>query len=254
MGTDGSGRRASIRVRRPVTDADAPASQHPRFYGRRRGHRLRQGRQALLERLLPTLTIALPSGTQPLDPASLFSPPTSAVWMEIGFGAGEHIGGLALAHPEIGFIGCEPFVNGVASLLSRIQSDRIANIRIFDDDARLLLPRLAGASIGRVFLLFSDPWPKKRHQRRRIVAPDTLDQIARVLADGGEFRFASDHAEYVRWTLDHVTRHPDFAWLARTRRDWCERPEDGFETRYEAKAKTAGRTCIFLRFRRRLRG
>ncbi|MSO92041.1 MAG: tRNA (guanosine(46)-N7)-methyltransferase TrmB [Rhodospirillales bacterium] len=237
-----------------MTDSRTPVPQHPRFYGRRRGHRLRQGRQALLDRLLPDLRIALPPAPRPLDPASLFAPRPPQVWLEIGFGAGEHLVGQATAHPDVGLIGCEPFVNGVASLLARIQDEGISNIRIFDDDARLLLPRLAAASIGRVFLLFSDPWPKKRHQRRRIVTPGTLDEIARLLADGGEFRFATDHAEYVRWTLDLLTRHPDFMWLARTPRDWRERPEDGFETRYEAKAKVAESACVFLRFQRRPRG
>lgn len=235
-----------------MTDSRTPVP-HPRFYGRRRGHRLRQGRQSLLDRLLPALRVALPPGSGPLDPASLFSPRPAQVWLEIGFGAGEHLAGQATAHPDVGFIGCEPFVNGVGSLLARIEGDGIANIRLFDDDARLLLPHLATASIGRLFLLFSDPWPKKRHQRRRIMMPATVDEFARLLEDGGEFRFATDHAEYARWTLDLLTRHPDFCWLARTPRDWRERPDGSFETRYETKARAAGRASVFLRFQRRPR-
>jgi tRNA (guanine-N7-)-methyltransferase len=206
-----------------------------------------------VDRLLPALRIELPED-QPLEPTLLFSHRPREVWMEIGFGAGEHLAAQAAAHPEIGLIGCEPFVNGVAGLLTRVEAEGLRNVRIFDNDARLLLPHIQTASIARIFLLFSDPWPKKRHHRRRIVAPLAIEHFARLLTDGGEFRFASDHAEFVRWTLDLLTRHPDFCWRAETPGDWRERPGDGFATRYETKARAQGRSPIFLRFQRRPRG
>ena len=224
-----------------------------RWYGRRRGKKLRPGRQALVESLLPKIRLTPPPGGEIASLADCFSHAPAAVWLEIGFGAGEHLAALALAHPEIGFIGCEPFVNGVAALLSRIDGEGIDNVRIFDDDARLLFEALPDAAIGRLFVLFSDPWPKKRHSRRRLITDDTLDQFARVLDDGAEFRFASDHKDYVRWTLEHVLRHPNFSWPAEARADWSEPPADWIRTRYEAKAISRGERPAYLRLLRRSR-
>ncbi|MAY66401.1 MAG: tRNA (guanosine(46)-N7)-methyltransferase TrmB [Rhodospirillaceae bacterium] len=222
--------------------------EQPRFYGRRRGKRLRPGRRALLENLLPTLRV--PPGDGPLDPAALFDGKKAAYWMEIGFGAGEHMADQAAAHPDIGFIGCEPFVNGVATLLAQITERSLDNIRLHDDDARQLLPRLTPGSIDRVYLLYSDPWPKKRHWNRRFVQRETLDQLARILAPGGLFRFATDHMGHARWALGLAANHPEFQWTARGPEDWRRRWADGYPTRYEEKG-LAGPARVYLEFRRR---
>ncbi len=240
------------------------------LYGRRRGRRLRPGRKALLTDLLPRLAIDVPAEADvPLDPGSLFAggasdPAAGAgtagggfvpedVWLEIGFGSGEHLAAQARNHPEIGFIGCEPYINGVASLLREIERHGLNNIRVLMDDARALIERLEQASIGRVGILFPDPWPKKKYHKRRFISPASLDALASVLKDEGEFRFASDDAGYVRWTLEHVLDHPDFVWLARGPRSWRERPEGSVPTRYEGKAADQGRACFFLGFQRRRR-
>lgn len=224
-----------------------------RWYGRRRGHKLRPGRQALVENLLPRLRLAPSGDGRVLDLGATFPGSMTDVWLEVGFGAGEHLAAQAAAHPDIGFIGCEPFVNGVASLLSRIEKDGLANVRIFDDDARRLFPDLPEAGVGRVFALFSDPWPKKRHHRRRFISDHTLDDLARLMKDGGELWIASDHMGYVRWSLEHVARHADFSWPARSRRDWIEPPAGWVGTRYERKAKDQGAPPVYLRFQRRPR-
>lgn len=224
-----------------------------RFYGRRQGRRLRQGRLALVETVLPAIAIPEPPPDATVDPSGYFDFHPAAVWLEIGFGGGEHLANQALAHPDIGFIGCEPYFNGVASLIGHVADKELKNIRIFSEDARRLLPRFEEASIQRVFTLFSDPWPKARHSRRRFIQPETLDQLARILADGAELRFASDDMGYVRWALMHLAAHPAFEWMARCPEDWRRRPDDGFETRYEAKALRAGRPATHLRFRRRSR-
>lgn len=234
--------------------ADADRADRPRLFGRRHGRRLRPGRRRLVETLLPRLGVAVPDGADPLDPRTLFRPPPADVWLEIGFGAGEHLAHQAATHPAVGFVGCEPFVTGVAGLLARVDEAGLDNVRIFDGDARVLLAGLAEASLGRVFALFPDPWPKARHHRRRLVGPETLDLLARAMKDDAEFRFASDDMGYVRWTLGHVGRHPAFAWTARRPADWRRRPAGGVETRYEAKARARGAACVHLVFRRRARG
>ncbi len=226
----------------------------PSWYGRRHGHKLRPRRRALIETLLPKLAITCPDGGARLDAAALFDPPRKDLWLEIGFGAGEHLAAQAQAHPDVGFIGCEPFVNGVASLLSLIEDQGLGNIRIYSDDVRLLFGHLPEACFGRVFILFPDPWPKKRHHKRRLILPPTLDSLALLMKDGGTLQFASDHMEYVRWTLDHFCRHPAFQWTARTAADW-RRPRPGAAaTRYEKKAVSRGLKPAYLTFRRRSRG
>jgi len=227
--------------------------RRPRWYGRRHGHRLRRNRQDLLTTLLPELRVDLPSDGGLLDLDRLFAGPVADFWLEVGFGAGEHLAAQARANPDVGIIGCEPFVNGVASLLARVRDENLTNIRILDDDARLLFDALPDARIGRAFTMFSDPWPKKRHHRRRFLSPETLDSLARILGDGAELRFASDHMGYVSWALRHVTGHRDFLWPARGPGDWRRRPDDGFETRYESKARIRGATCVYLSFLRRPR-
>ena len=221
-----------------------------RVYGRRRGRPLRQGRRVLAESLLPRIAIILPD-RGPLDPKRLFPASPQAVWLEIGFGAGEHLAAQAVAHPEVGLIGCEVFENGIARLLGEIAHQGLDNVRILADDARLLLDRLRPGSLGRVFILFPDPWPKARHHKRRLIAPATLDRLAHVMQPGAELRLATDDPGYLDWMLEHVTARPDFIWTARTPADWRERPPDWPATRYEEKARAAGRIPAFLRFVRR---
>jgi tRNA (guanine-N7-)-methyltransferase len=207
----------------------------------------------LLAAELPRIGIDLNAAAEPLDPKRLFGPGVGSIRLEIGFGGGEHLLAEAKRHPEVGFIGCEPYVNGVVTLLRHVVAGKIANVRIVMDDARPLLAVLAEASVGEVDLLFPDPWPKRRHHKRRFVSAANLDALARVLADGGAFRFASDHAEYARWTLWHVRRHPAFEWTAETAADWRPGPAQP-ATRYARKAAAVGQPAIYLGFRRRSRG
>jgi len=233
--------------------ADAPAHGRIDWHGRRHGRRLRPHRQDLLAELLPRLRVQLPPAGIVLDPAALFPRRPSQLWLEIGFGSGEHLVEQAVRHPEFGFIGCEVFVNGVAALVGQIEQRQLANIRVLDDDARPLLMALPEASIDRAFLLFPDPWPKTRHAKRRFVGPANLATMARVLGDGAELRIATDDVGYVRWTLQHLIGHPDFLWFATASRDWRDPPDDWVETRYQRKAVAAGRQPVFLRFQRRHR-
>ncbi len=235
-----------------MSDDTAP-QQRMILYGRRRGRPLRKQRSGLLETLLPRLEVALPE-TGRLDPASLFDRPVRDVWFEVGFGGGEHLAAQAAANPDIGFIGCEPFINGVASLLQHVEVLGLTNVRVVPDDARPILDALPDACIGRAFVLFPDPWPKARHAFRRFIGPDNLPRLARVLKDGAELRLATDDRQLSRWMLEHTWRHPDFAWTAQGADDWRVRPADWPETRYERKAIEAGRRPVFLRFRRRPRG
>jgi tRNA (guanine-N7-)-methyltransferase len=232
--------------------AGTPSSRKRTLYGRRRGRRLRSGQQELLEQLLPRLRFAAPEDGV-LDPRSLFPLPVDDVWIEIGFGGGEHLAAQAAAHPAIGFIGCEVFENGVVKLLGEVRRLALDNVRILVDDARLLVRAAPEASVGRVFALFPDPWPKLRHHKRRFIQREVLDQLAHAMKDGAELRLATDDVEYLRWMLERVPVHPDFEWLARGPGDWRARPADWPATRYEHKAVAGGRTPAFLRFRRRAR-
>ncbi len=222
----------------------------PQFYGRRHGHKLRPARRRLIDGLLPRLRVAVAEGGGEIDPEALFDGPKDDIRLEVGFGAGEHLAAQAGANPGVGFIGCEPFVNGVAACLAAIERDNLTNVRLFDDDARLLFPALPDRCLGRVYVLFSDPWPKKRHHRRRLIDGRTLDQLARLMKPGAELVFAGDHMDYVAWTLIHFHRHPAFAWTARRALDWRQRPKGWAETRYEAKALEGGAAPAYLVFRR----
>ena len=230
-----------------------PAGRDAKLHGRRKGRPLRKGRQRLLEELLPRIAVSPPDSGQFFEPRGLFADPVEDVWLEIGFGAGEHLAAMAEAHPTTGFIGCEFFINGVASLLRHVEERALDNVRVLMGDANPLLEALPDASLGRVFLLFPDPWPKTRHAARRFLQMSSLDQMARVLRDGGELRIASDHTVYIRWALRHMVRRPDFAWQARRADDWRVRPDDWPATRYEAKARVEGRKPVFLRYQRRPR-
>ena len=225
-----------------------PDTLRRNFFGRRSGHKLHKGRQRLVDEMLPSLRVELPeSGT--LETSALFSPPKQPLWLEIGFGGGEHLAWQAAHHPDVGMIGCEPYLNGVASLLGHLQENGAKNVRIFDDDARDLLDVLPDQSIDRLFVLFADPWPKKRHNKRRIVNSETIEAYARILKEGAELRFASDHMGYVAWTLDLLTNDPRFFWTAQKAEDWRVRPSDWPQTRYERKS-LAGDKSAYLTFLR----
>jgi tRNA (guanine-N7-)-methyltransferase len=233
-------------VSRAYSSDDHSEEQDIRFYGRRKGKPLKAGRKALLADLLPK--VAIPVTKSKIDPAHLFAFQPDAVWLEIGFGSGEHLAAQAAAHPGIGIIGSEVFLNGVAGLLQHVDAQNLTNVRVFHEDVRRLLPALPDASLQRVFLLFPDPWPKARHAKRRFVSPAILDTLARLLVDDGELRVASDHPIYIRWTLTHATQSQAFRWVVSGPEDWRERPADAIATRYELKARAAGRAPAFMRF------
>jgi len=219
------------------------------FFGRRKGHPLRPRQSALFDTLLPRLALGL-SQPAPADLRSLFPVSVSDVRMEIGFGGGEHLIAQALANPDMGFIGCEPFLNGMAKALAAIDEQKPSNIRLHFADAVQLLTWLPKASLARIDLLYPDPWPKRRHWKRRFVQDESLRQLARILRPGGEFRFATDIADYAAWTLARVQRSPDFIWTAERADDWRLRWSSFVRTRYEAKAVREGRKPNYLIFRR----
>lgn len=222
-----------------------------RVYGRRFGRKLRDSQKELLAEVMPKVRVpALEPGGR-LDPASLFDTPKRDFWLEIGFGGGEHLVWQADQNPDVGLIGAEPFLNGVVSGLGHIHREQVMNVRVWPDDARPLMDALPEGCIGRAFILFPDPWPKKRHNNRRFVQKENLDSLARLLRPGAELRMASDDQDYVAWMLAETTPHPAFAWLAEGPSDWRERPRDWPATRYEEKARAKGIQPSFLRFRRR---
>ncbi|HWP14432.1 MAG TPA: tRNA (guanosine(46)-N7)-methyltransferase TrmB [Xanthobacteraceae bacterium] len=219
------------------------------FFGRRKGHPLRARQAELFSSLLPRLALDL-AAPAPNDLASLFAPPVDDVRLEIGFGGAEHLIAQAQACPRTGFIGCEPFVNGMAKALAAIDELCLANIRLHHGDAVELLAWLPPNSLTRVDLLYPDPWPKRRHWKRRFVSDASVAALARVLRSGGEFRFATDWANYAEWTLLRLLRSTDFIWTAERVDDWRKSWEGFFRTRYEAKALREGRAPAYLVFRR----
>jgi tRNA (guanine-N7-)-methyltransferase len=232
-----------------MPEAEKKQRQAFQFYGRRKGRPLRKGRRFLFDELLPRITIPL-SEAASLDPATLFEATKRAIWLEIGFGGGEHLAHQAADHPNIGFLGCEVFEGGIASCLSHIAERNLENVRIYPEDARNLLTALQPRSLDRVFLLFPDPWPKRRTAKRRFVNRGNLDRLAELIVPGGELRIASDDPTYIEWTLQHVPVHAEFQWVAESPVDWQDRPNDSIETRYEKKARDAERVPHFFRFRR----
>jgi len=227
-----------------------------RTYGRRRGRPLRTERAGLMQDLLPRIRVApellrAPPGS--VDPAALFDPRLRAVWLEMGFGGGEHLAAQAQAHPDIGLIGCEPYESGVASMLKHVAAGGLDNVRLLPDDGRPLLEALSDARLERVFVLFPDPWPKKRHHRRRLVSPATLDLFARLLADGGRLRLATDDPDYAQAMDEIVATHTSFRLAGGGLGAPGWRPDDAPQSRYEAKALAAGRIPVFFELERRRR-
>jgi tRNA (guanine-N7-)-methyltransferase len=234
---------------RPVA-ASGDAQPRSNLYGRQRGRKLRTHQSALMESLLPKLQLDL---SQPIaDAASWFDNlAVSEIRLEIGFGGGEHLIGEALRHPDVGFLGCEPFVNGIAKTLCAIDEQRIANIRLHAGDARDLIAVLPSCSIAQIDLLFPDPWPKRRQRKRRFLSNATVPALARVMREGAELRFATDIDDYAGWALSHVARCADFAWTAETAGDWLSPWAAWSGTRYEARAIRDGRPPVYLTFVKR---
>ncbi|MBI1260162.1 MAG: tRNA (guanosine(46)-N7)-methyltransferase TrmB [Rhizobiales bacterium] len=225
-------------------------------YGRRRGKPLRAHQAGLVEDFLPEISIDLPEGEgERLNPASLFVSAKREIWLEIGFGGGEHLIDQARTHPDIGIIGCEPFLNGIAKLVAEIDGLGLKNIRVHPDDARPLLEKLRPASLDRIFILYPDPWPKARHNKRRFINQETLATLTAALKPGGELRFASDIPDYVAWTLAHIRQFnaaggPRLVWAATCPADWRTPYAGWCGTRYEQKALREGRTPAYLTFHR----
>ena len=222
---------------------------HGSFFGRRKGHKLRARQTELFQTLLPRL--ALDTG-EPCTAAvtALFDSPAQSLRLEIGFGGGEHLIAEARAFPDTGFVGVEPYVNGMAKILAQIDAHGVSNIRLYAGDAADLLGWLPSASLTRIDLIHPDPWPKKRHWKRRFVQDTTIAAMARILKPGGEFRFVCDIESYCAWTLMHMQRAKDFIWTAERAVDWRS-PWPGYTmTRYGRKADREGRRAAYFIFKR----
>src|SRR5574337_121798 len=228
-----------------AASGEAPAPPKRRIlYGRSRGKTLRPGQERLLAEALPRLTIepdALASG-----PVFPFKP--REVWLEIGFGAGEHLVDQARTFSDVGFIGCEPFLNGVVAALAAVEREKLINVRLRRGDAQALIEAAPDASFGRVFILYPDPWPKRRHRKRRVVSEAMVQLLARTVGPGGEVRFATDIDDYAGWTLRRFLASKAFRWTAQRAEDWRSPWKEWRPTRYEAKARKAGGGSVYLTF------
>jgi len=237
-------------------DAPPEADADRRFFGRRKGHKLRVHQLDLIEQLLPRLALDIQGsadGSKPsgfADLAARFDRPVDDVRLEIGFGGGEHLIAEALAFPATGFIGCEPYVNGMAKILALIEAAEVRNIRLFAGDASELLAWVPAHSLARIDLIHPDPWPKRRHWKRRFVQDATIAAMARALRPKGEFRFVSDISDYCAWTLSHFMRGSEFLWTAERASDWREPWSNYTMTRYGRKAEREGRNAAYLRFQK----
>ena len=214
------------------------------LYGRSRGKPLRAGQERLLAEALPNLTIA----PAVLAAGRAFDPPPREVWLEIGFGAGEHLIEQAKANPDIGVIGCEPFLNGVAAALAGVEREQLVNVRLRRGDAQGLVEAAPDRYFSRVFLLYPDPWPKRRHHKRRVVGEAMIEALARVMRTGAELRFATDIDDYAGWTLARFLASPHFRWSAARADDWRRPWPEWRPTRYEAKARREGRGSVYFTF------
>lgn len=233
-----------------MIDENHPTRAAGNFFGRRQGKPLRQHQSNLFEDLLPKLKLDL-DRPAPQDLRGLFETPVEAVRMEIGFGGGEHLFYETGRYPRTGFIGVEPFINGMAKMLAALDVEARPNLRLYDEDATAVLDWLPEASLSGIDLFYPDPWHKRRHWKRRFVSDANLDRFARVLKPGAKFRFASDIEHYVNWTLQHCRRHAAFDWQAEGPSDWNDAYEGWPGTRYEAKAFREGRRAAYLTFIRR---
>ena len=220
------------------------------FFGRRKGHPLRAHQAALYGTLLPRLALDI-AKPAPADLRTLFPIAVDDVRLEIGFGGGEHLIEQARANPRTGFIGNEPFVNGMAKALAAIEAHKLGNIRLFAGDAIELIAWLPAGALGHIDLLYPDPWPKRRHWKRRFVQDASLRALARILRPGGALHFATDISDYAAWALARVLRSPDFVWTAECARDWQEPWPDYSPTRYEQKARRENRAPAYFSFQRR---
>jgi tRNA (guanine-N7-)-methyltransferase len=216
------------------------------FFGRRKGKKLRAGQDELVQNLLPAIRVVPARDI----PGQFPDPQAPETWLEIGFGGGEHLAAQARTHRDVNIIGCEPFVNGMAKLLAVVEQENLDNIRVWDDDITDLLPTLPAASFDRVYILYPDPWPKRRQRKRRLVSDENLEMLARVMKPGAELRFASDIDDYIGWVLARALRSPHFRWTATRADDW-RKPYEGWPgTRYEAKAIREGRVPSYLTLKR----
>lgn len=240
------------------------AQQNPKFFGRRKGRVIHKAKSFLLENFLPRVLL---SANEKIDLRKSFGWSADKFYLEIGFGDGEHLAALSESQPEAGFVGVEVYRNGVANLLSLItgvkegnaenlsenigiKHGRSDNVRIFDDDVRILFKVLPDAAFDKIFLLFPDPWPKTKHEGRRFINDDNLKELARLLKKGGILQVATDHPVYKRWTLKVMHKNENFRWTAKTSDDWRYPPADWAETKYQRKAVREGRRPVFFEFER----
>ena len=232
---------------------DRPEDENPhldrplRSFGRIKARPIKPRQAALMETLLPAIAVPDPKAG-PLDPRTMM-PEATEVWLEIGFGGGEHLAAQAARHPEAVMIGCEPFLNGVASALRHVEEGGLKNVRIHADDARDLVDALPDASVDRVLILFPDPWHKARHNKRRLLQDETAQAFARILKPGGTLRFVTDWLDYAEWALERLNRTEGLERMGTADQDWFVPPADHVVTRYEEK-KLGDTTPVFLEFRR----
>lgn len=225
-----------------------PTDPRPGLHGRRKGKPLRTHQNDLVQDLLPKISVDV---SKKVDLVALFGHEPKELWIEIGFGGGEHLAADARNNPDVSFIGCEPFINGVAKMLANIESQGLSNVRLHAGDAFDVLRALPDGCATRINLLYPDPWPKRRQRKRRFVSEHSVLEFARLLKSGGAFRFASDIDDYTGWTLARVLPCPLFTWSAQGSQDWVN-PWPGFtRTRYEEKAIREGRRSSYLTFIRK---
>lgn len=238
--------------------------EKPKFFGRRQGRTIHKAKSFLLEEFLPKIKI---EAKQKTEISSFFNEPKSAYFLEIGFGDGDHLAALSQKMPDAGFIGVEVYKNGIANLLSLITGikegkeeflneeikllpERTDNLRIYDDDVRLLFSALPDGCFDKIYLLFPDPWPKNRHKERRFINSYNLQELARLLKKGGILQIATDHPVYKRWTLETMSKDCNFRWTAQNSNDWRYPPADWEETKYQRKAICEGRRPVFFEYER----
>jgi tRNA (guanine-N7-)-methyltransferase len=230
----------------PITANGEHAGPPPvrRLYGRSRGKSLRAGQERLLAEALPQFSIA----PETLVAGRAFPEPPREVWLEIGFGAGEHLIEQAKANPDVGVLGCDPFLNGVVATLASLKREQLSNVRLWRGDAQTIIEFAPDAFFSRVFILYPDPWPKRRHHKRRIIAAGMIEALARVTRRGAELRFATDVDDYAGWTLARFLASPHFRWAATRADDWRRPWREWRPTRYEAKARSERRQSVYLTF------